>query len=56
LWTWFAEHLGAAVSIVVPVGWLLLAIPVALLVANLVAVGPAWRAARRPPGAALRTE
>jgi ABC-type lipoprotein release transport system permease subunit len=56
LWTWFAEHLGAAVSIAVPVGWLLLAIPVALLVANLVAVGPAWRAARRPPGVALRTE
>jgi ABC-type antimicrobial peptide transport system permease subunit len=55
-WTWFAEHLGAAVSISVPVGWLLLAIPVALLVANLVAVGPAWRAARRSPGPALRTE
>jgi ABC-type lipoprotein release transport system permease subunit len=56
LWTWFAEHLGAAVSIAVPVGWLLLAIPVALLVANLVALGPAWRAARRPPAIALRIE
>jgi ABC-type antimicrobial peptide transport system permease subunit len=56
LWTWFADRLGAAVSISVPVGWLLLVIPVALLVANLVAMGPAWRAARRPPGPALRIE
>jgi predicted lysophospholipase L1 biosynthesis ABC-type transport system permease subunit len=56
LWTWFADRLGAAVSISVPVGWLVLAIPVALIVANLVAIGPAWRAARRPAAAALRIE
>jgi hypothetical protein len=55
-WTWFADHLGAAVSVSVPLGWLVLTIPVALIVANLVAVGPAWRAARRPPAPALRIE
>ena len=56
LWTLFAGRLGAVVSVSVPVGWLLLTIPIALLLANVAAVGPAWRAARRPPGPALRTE
>jgi ABC-type lipoprotein release transport system permease subunit len=56
LWTLFAGRLGAVVSISVPVGWLLLTIPIALLLANVAAVGPAWRAARRSPGPALRTE
>jgi ABC-type lipoprotein release transport system permease subunit len=56
LWTWFADQIGAVVSLSAPVGWLLLAVPIALVAVNVIAVGPAWVAARRALGPALRSE
>jgi hypothetical protein len=57
-WTWtlFAEQLGIAPSPSVPIAWLLLGIPGAILLANLVAALPGRAAARTAPSAILRTE
>ena len=40
----------------VPVGLVLLAVPVTLVLANLIAAGPGWDAAQVRPAAVLRTE
>jgi hypothetical protein len=57
-WVWrlFTDHLGVVPEPIVP--WLIigLAIPAALLLANLIAVGPARAAGRTRPGAVLRAE
>ena len=55
-WLWFAEDLGVAPEATVP--WVQVAVIAlgALLVANCVALIPARRAVRRPPGEVLRNE
>lgn len=57
-WSWsaLAESIGAVADPVVPALALAGAALVVLLLANLVGVVPGWRAARRSPAAALRTE
>jgi hypothetical protein len=40
----------------IPVALVLLAIPVVLLLANLIAAGPGWTAARISPAITLRSE
>jgi putative ABC transport system permease protein len=55
-WTVFAQQLGVPPSPVVPVGLILLAIPVGLLVANLIAWLPGRIAARTPAAVVLRSE
>jgi len=56
LWLVFARQLGVAAEVVVPVLPLLAAIPLTLVVANLVAAMPGRSAARLRPAAALRAE
>jgi ABC-type antimicrobial peptide transport system permease subunit len=57
-WVWqlFAERIGIAPHPRVPLPTLLLFIPVALAVANLLAAGPGWVAGRLKPAPVLRTE
>jgi FtsX-like permease family len=57
-WAWrvVAEQLGVAADPVVPAGSVLAIATGALLVANLVAAGPGWAAARIQPAAVLRSE
>ena len=57
-WAWhsFAENLGVPSDPVVPVAGLLIAIPVALVVALLVGIGPALLAARTRPTALRAAE
>ena len=55
-WTLFAEQLGAVPEAVTPSVALLLLVPAAVVLANLVAVVPAWMAGRAPPALALRAE
>jgi predicted lysophospholipase L1 biosynthesis ABC-type transport system permease subunit len=57
-WAWrvVAEQLGVAAGPVVPAGSVLAITTGALLVANLVAAGPGWTAARIQPAAVLRSE
>jgi ABC-type antimicrobial peptide transport system permease subunit len=56
LWTIFAGHLGTVISAGAPIGPLA-AIAIATIgVAVVIAVVPAWLAARRAPALALRTE
>jgi hypothetical protein len=57
-WAWaaFANAAGVATQAVVPLPLVLLAIPTALLVANLIAAAPGWQAARVHPAAVLRSE
>jgi FtsX-like permease family len=57
-WAWalFASTAGVATQATVQVSLVLLAIPVALVVANLIAIWPGWRAARLRPATVLRTE
>jgi ABC-type antimicrobial peptide transport system permease subunit len=55
-WAMFANAAGVSSRATVEVQLLLLAIAVTLLLANLIAAWPGWRAARLRPAAALRTE
>ena len=57
-WTWtvFAERLGIVPAPVVPIAPVVLLAPVTVLLAVLVALPPAWLAARTSPAVVLRTE
>jgi predicted lysophospholipase L1 biosynthesis ABC-type transport system permease subunit len=55
-WTLFADQLGVVSEPVVPVATALLAVPVALLAANLIALIPGRLAGRTRPALVLRTE
>ena len=57
-WAWviFARSAGVAPQADVPVPLVLLAIPATLLLANLIAAGPGWTAARVPAATVLRSE
>ena len=57
-WAWaiFAGSAGVSGAADVPVPLVLLAIPVTLAVANLIAAGPGWDAARLRPASVFRTE
>jgi len=57
-WAWlvFADSAGVGSSADVPVALVLLAIPVTLILANLIAAGPGWTAARVKPARVLRAE
>lgn len=55
-WTIFAEGIGVVPESVVPLVPMLVLIPAALLIANLIAAPPAAIAARTRPAAVLRTE
>jgi hypothetical protein len=57
-WAWviFAQSAGVAPQADVPVPLVLLAIPATLLLANLIAAGPGWTAARVPAATVLRSE
>lgn len=56
LWTAFARQLGVAPDPLTPLNALLLTIPAAILVANMVAAVPACSAAQVPPSRVLRAE
>ncbi|MGH9028021.1 MAG: FtsX-like permease family protein, partial [Acidimicrobiales bacterium] len=57
-WSWkvFAGQLGVATDSLVPVLLLVLAVPVALAVGNMIASLPAWAASRTHPSHILRTD
>lgn len=55
-WTLLADQLGVGTAAVTPALQILLALPAAVLVANLIAALPARAAARIQPALALRTE
>ena len=57
-WAWalFAGSAGVSGTPDVPVALVLAAVPVTLVLANLIAAGPGWDAARLRPAAVLRTE
>jgi ABC-type lipoprotein release transport system permease subunit len=55
-WRWLADSIGVSPVPAVPVWPFVLALPVAVLVATVVAVAPARRAARRSTAQALRSE
>jgi len=57
-WAWalFADGAGVASQATVRVPLVLLAIPVTLLAANVIAAWPGWTAARLRPAQVLRTE
>jgi ABC-type antimicrobial peptide transport system permease subunit len=55
-WAYFANAAGTPADATVPFTALLLTIPVTLLLANLIAAWPGWKAARVRPAAVLRTE
>ena len=57
-WAWavFAGSAGVSGQADVPLPLILLAIPVTLALANLIAAGPGWDAARLRPASALRSE
>jgi hypothetical protein len=57
-WAWalFAGSVGVGPGAAVPLSTIALVIPVTLLLANAIAVGPGWAAARVRPAVALRTE
>ena len=57
-WTWtlFAEQLGILPDPMVPLLAVLIAVPSALFLANLIAVVPGRLASRTPPAIALRSE
>ena len=57
-WAWlvFARSAGVASQADVPVPVVLLAIPATFLLANLLAAGPGWTAARVPAATVLRSE
>jgi ABC-type lipoprotein release transport system permease subunit len=55
-WNMFADEIGVVPESVTPVGLILLVVPVVIVLANLVAVVPAWVAARVRPALVLRAE
>jgi ABC-type lipoprotein release transport system permease subunit len=57
-WTWylFAEQIQVVPEPVTPIPLVLLVVPAAVLIANLVATLPSWSAARTRPAAVLRAE
>ena len=57
-WAWalFAGSAGVSGTPDVPVALVLAAVPVTLVLANLIAAGPGWDAARVRPASVLRTE
>ena len=57
-WSWqlFAASAGVGPGAVVPLAPVLLAIPATLVLANLIAAGPGWTAARIRPAPVLRSE
>jgi ABC-type antimicrobial peptide transport system permease subunit len=57
-WAWalFARSAGVSDQADIPVALVLLAIPVVLALANLIAAGPGWTAARISPGVILRSD
>lgn len=57
-WVWqvFADRIGIAPNPHIPLVTLLLFIPVAIAVANVLAAGPGWVAGRLKPAPVLRTE
>ena len=57
-WAWavFADATGVASQATVDLPLVLLAIPVTLLLANVIAAWPGWTAARLRPATVLRTE
>jgi putative ABC transport system permease protein len=57
-WSWnlFAGSAGVAPGAEVPVQLVLVAIPAVLVLANLIAAGPGWAAARLRPALVLRSE
>ena len=55
-WRFFADHLGVATEVRLPVVALVLAVPVVLLATNAMAIGPALAARRLRPGRVLRAE
>jgi FtsX-like permease family len=57
-WAWalFANAAGVSAATTVPLPTVLLAFPVTLLAANLIAAAPGWEAARLRPALVLRTE
>ena len=57
-WTWrlVADNVGSVSPSIVPIGAVLLVVPAVLIVANALAVGPAWTAGRVRPSEALRVE
>jgi ABC-type lipoprotein release transport system permease subunit len=56
IWIAFSTHLNAVPSVHVPLTPVFLMIPSALVIAILLAVGPAWSTHRLHPAALLRTE
>ena len=56
MWQVFADRIGIAPDPRVPLITLLLFIPIAIVVANLLAAGPGWVAGRLKPAPVLRTE
>jgi ABC-type lipoprotein release transport system permease subunit len=56
LWTTYAHSLGIIAEPRPPFSWLLLTVPAALVLSNLIAMMPARRAARLEPAIVLRTE
>jgi ABC-type antimicrobial peptide transport system permease subunit len=55
-WAYFANAAGAPAAASVPLTAVLLAIPVTVVLANLIAAWPGWTAARLRPALVLRTE
>jgi hypothetical protein len=55
-WAYFASAAGAPAGATIPLTAVLLAIPVTLALANLIAAWPGWTAARLRPAAVLRAE
>jgi hypothetical protein len=55
-WRYLATQLGVLPEPAVPLTAIVIAIPAALVVANLIAAAPGQAAARTPPAAVLRTE
>jgi ABC-type antimicrobial peptide transport system permease subunit len=55
-WTYFASAAGVPAGATVPLTPVLLAVPVTLALANVIAAWPGWTAARLRPAAVLRAE
>ena len=55
-WSLFAQQLGVPATVRLPVALIVLAVPAAILIANLVAALPGRSAARTRPAVVLRTE
>jgi hypothetical protein len=55
-WNLYADNLGVASEPIVPVGLSALLLPAAIVLANVVAAVPAWRAAATRPAVVLRVE